>query len=114
MLYTPDITANVTANYTWVLTDATSAFVLADYEYTGKSYGSFQVSTPDAPNPSYIDPAYSVVNLNVGVNWALRGVAVCQEPDSTTHHPAVSDHQRRHEGYTLRPLTVGMALQAKF
>jgi len=40
VLYTPKMTANVTANYTWVLSDTANAFVLADYEYTGKSFAA--------------------------------------------------------------------------
>jgi iron complex outermembrane recepter protein len=115
VLYTPDITANVTANYTWLLTDAMSAFVVADYEYTGKSYGSFQVSTPDAPNPSYIDPAYSVVNLNLGVNLGAFQVSLFAKNllNNTTilQSPTINGIT---EGYTLRPRTIGVALQAKF
>ena len=115
VLYTPDITANVTANYTWTLTDAASAFVLADYEYTGKSFGSFQVSTPDAPNPAYVDPAYSVVNLNVGVNLGALELSLFAKNllNNTTilQAPTINGVT---EGYTLRPRTVGVALQAKF
>jgi len=115
VLYTPDVTANVTANYTWILTDATSAFVVADYEYTGKSYGSFQVSTPAAPNPAYIDPAYSVVNLNLGVNLGAFQVSLFAKNllNNTTilQSPTINGVT---EGYTLRPRTVGVSLQAKF
>jgi iron complex outermembrane receptor protein len=115
VLYTPEETANVTANYTWVLTDKTSAFVLADYEYTGKSYGSFIVSTPTAPNPSYVDPAYSVVNLNVGVNLGPVEVSVFAKNllnnDTILQSPTINGITM---GYTLRPRTVGLALQAKF
>jgi len=115
VLYTPDVTANVTANYTWILTDATSAFVVADYEYTGKSYGSFQVSTAAAPNPSYIDPAYSVVNLNLGVNLGAFQVSLFAKNllNNTTilQSPTINGIT---EGYTLRPRTIGVALQAKF
>jgi len=105
----------VTANYTWILTDATSAFVVADYEYTGKSYGSFQVSTPAAPNPAYIDPAYSVVNLNLGVNLGAFQVSLFAKNllNNTTilQSPTINGVT---EGYTLRPRTVGVGLQAKF
>jgi iron complex outermembrane receptor protein len=115
VLYTPDITANVTANYTVILTGTTSGFVVADYEYTGKSYGSFIVSTPAAPNPAYIDPAYSVVNLNIGVNVGAFEVSLFAKNllnnDTILQSPEVNGVTM---GYTLRPRTVGVALQAKF
>jgi iron complex outermembrane receptor protein len=115
VLYTPDITANVTANYTVILTGTASGFVVADYEYTGKSYGSFIVSTPAAPNPAYIDPAYSVVNLNIGVNLGAFEVSVFAKNllnnDTILQSPEVNGVTM---GYTLRPRTVGVALQAKF
>jgi iron complex outermembrane recepter protein len=115
VLYTPKMTANVTANYTWVLSDTTNAFLLADYEYTGKSFGSFIVSTPDAPDPSYIDPAYSVVNLNIGVTRGPLEISVFAKNllnnDTILQSPTINSVTM---GYTLRPRTVGIALQAKF
>jgi len=113
--YLSTLTANVTANYTWILTGTSSAFVVADYEYTGKSYGSFIVSTPAAPNPAYVDPAYSVVNLNVGVNLGPFEVSLFAKNllnnDTILQSPTINGIT---EGYTLRPRTVGVALQAKF
>jgi outer membrane receptor protein involved in Fe transport len=98
-----------------VLSDNTNAFVLADYEYTGKSFGSFIVSTPDAPNPSYVDPAYSVVNLNIGVNMGPFEVSLFAKNllnnDTVLQSPTINSVTM---GYTLRPRTVGVALQAKF
>jgi iron complex outermembrane receptor protein len=115
VLYTPEETANLTANYAWTLTDRTSAFILADYEYTGKSFGSFIISTPDAPNPSYINPSYSVVNLNVGVTMGPVEVSLFAKNllDNNTilQAPTINGITM---GYTLRPRTVGVALQAKF
>jgi iron complex outermembrane receptor protein len=115
VLYTPKLTANVTANYTWLLSDTNNAFVLADYEYTGKSFGSFIVSTPDAPDPSYIDPAYSVVNLNIGVNMGPVEISLFAKNllnnDTILQSPTINSVTM---GYTLRPRTVGLALQAKF
>ena len=115
VLYTPKYTANVTANYGWHVTDSVSAFVLADYEYTGQSYGSFIVSTPQAPNPSYLNSSYSVVNLNTGVNVGRYEVSLFAKNlfDNKTilQAPTINSVTM---GYTMRPLTVGLALQAKF
>jgi iron complex outermembrane receptor protein len=115
VLYTPKYTANVTANYGWKVTDAVSAFVLADFEYTGRAFGSFIVPTPTAANPSYIDLAYSVVNLNAGVNVGRYEVSLFAKNllDNKTilQSPTINSVTM---GYTVRPLTVGIALQVKF
>lgn len=115
VLYTPQETANVTANYAWTLTPTTGAFVLADYEYTGKSFGSFIVSTPAAPNPSYIDPSYSIVNLNVGVTMGAFEVSLFAKNllnnDTILQAPTINGLTL---GYTVRPRTLGVSLQAKF
>ncbi|MDB6159950.1 MAG: tonB dependent receptor family protein [Gammaproteobacteria bacterium] len=115
VLYTPEYTATVTANYRKQLTSSVSAFVLADYEYTGKSFGSFIVSTPTAPNPAYVNPSYSVVNLNAGVTVGRYEFSLFAKNllDNKTilQSPTINSVTM---GYTLRPLTVGIALQAKF
>ena len=115
VLYTPKYTATATANYSWHVTDEVAAFVLADYEYTGQSYGSFIISTPEAPNPSYINPSYSAVNLSTGVNFGRYQVSLFAKnlTDNRTvlQAPTINSVTM---GYTLRPLTVGVALQAKF
>ncbi len=115
VLYTPKYTANATANYGWHVTDEVAAFVLADYEYTGQSYGSFIISTPDAPNPSYINRSYSAVNLSTGVNVGRYQLSLFAKNlfDNKTilQAPTINSVTM---GYTLRPLTVGVSLQAKF
>jgi iron complex outermembrane recepter protein len=115
VLYTPKYTATVTANYSWHVTDMTSAFVLADYEYTGQSYGSFIISTPEAPNPSYLNPSYGAVNLSTGVNMGRYQLSLFAKNllDNKTvlQAPTINSVTM---GYTLRPLTVGLAVQAKF
>ncbi len=115
VLYTPRYTATVTANYSWRATEEVNPFVIADYEYTGQSYGSFIISTPEAPNPSYINPSYGAVNLSTGVNVGRYQVSLFAKNllDNKTilQAPTVNSVTM---GYTLRPLTVGVALQAKF
>ena len=115
VLYTPKYTATLLANYGWRITDSVAGFVRADYEYTGQSYGSFLVPTAGAPNSSYIDPSYDVVNLNVGVNVRQFEISVFAKNllDNKTilQSPTVNSVTM---GYTLRPMTVGLALQAKF
>jgi hypothetical protein len=110
VLYTPNYTATVLADYGWHVTDTVAAFVRGDYEYTGSSYGSFQIGTP-----SYVDPSYSVINLNAGVRIAKFEASLFAKNllDNKTilQSPQINSVQ---EGYTLRPQTIGLALQAKF
>jgi iron complex outermembrane receptor protein len=115
ILFTPKYTASLLANYGWRVTDSVAAFVRGDYEYTGQSYGSFIVPAPGAPNPSYINPAYSVVNLNAGINVGRLEVSLFGKNllDNKTilQSPSINSVT---QGYTLRPMTVGLSFQAKF
>jgi outer membrane receptor protein involved in Fe transport len=110
ILYTPKYTATLLADYTRHLTDSLVGFVRGDYAYTGQSYGSFQVG-----QPGYIDPAYSVVNLNVGIaiqNFQIAAYAKNLFDDRTVlQEPTINSVL---EGYTLRPVTIGLTFQTKF
>jgi iron complex outermembrane receptor protein len=115
VLYTPEYTASVVANYGWQVTSSVQGFVRTDYEYTGKSFGSYVISTSSAPNPGYINPAYSVVNLSTGVNVGKFEIALFAKnlfDDRTVLQSPLIDGEI--QGYTLRPLTVGLSFQAKF
>jgi iron complex outermembrane recepter protein len=114
VLYTPKYTASLIANYGWHLTSAIGAFVRGDYEYTGQSFGSYVRPAPGAPNPAYINPAYSVVNLNTGLNIGHVEIALFAKnlfDDRTILQSPLIDGEL--QGYTLRPLTVGLSLQVK-
>lgn len=112
VLYTPDYTVTALADYGWHLTDTVGAFVRGDYEYTGKSYGAF---SPQATQPFYIDPAYSVVNASVGIMIGSIEIAAFAKnlADNKTilQSPQINGVT---EGYTLRPRTIGISAQAKF
>jgi iron complex outermembrane recepter protein len=115
VLYTPEYTASVIANYGWHVTSSIEGFLRTDYEYTGKSFGSYVISTSSAPNPSYINPAYSVVNLSAGVDVGKFEIALFAKnlfDDRTILQSPLIDGEI--QGYTLRPLTVGLSFQAKF
>jgi iron complex outermembrane receptor protein len=115
VLYTPEYTATAVANYGFRMTDTLQGFVRGDFEQTGKSYGSFLVSTPAAPNPTYINPAYHVVNLALGVSFSRYELSLFAKNllnDRTILQSPVVNTVTM--GYTLRPLTAGIALQAKF
>jgi iron complex outermembrane recepter protein len=112
VLYTPDYTATVLADYGWRLTDTLGAFVRGDYEYIGKSYGAF---SPQSSQPFYIDPSYNVVNMNAGITLGKLEVSAFAKnlADNKTilQSPQINGVT---EGYALRPRTVGVSIQAKF
>jgi iron complex outermembrane recepter protein len=110
VLYTPKYTAAVMADYGWPITASLNGFVRGDYEYTGQSYGSFQVSSPQ-----YINPAYDVVNMNAGVSLGKYEVSLYAKNlfnDRTIlQSPQINSVI---QGYSLRPQTIGLSFQAKF
>jgi iron complex outermembrane receptor protein len=110
VLYTPKFTAAMLADYGWQITSNVNGFIRGDYEYTGKSFGSFQVSSPQ-----YINPSYKVVNLNLGVAVGPYEVSLYAKnlfDDRTIlQSPQINSII---QGYTLRPQTIGMSFQAKF
>ncbi len=110
VLYTPDFTAALLADYGWHIADGVTGFFRGDYEYTGKSFGSFQVTSSQ-----YVNPAYSVVNVNAGVGFGRYEVALYAKnlfDDRTIlQSPQINSVT---QGYTLRPQTIGLSVQAKF
>jgi iron complex outermembrane receptor protein len=110
VLYTPDFTAALLADYGMQITANMTGFIRGDYEYTGKSFGSFQTSSPQ-----YINPAYAVFNMNVGVAFDKYEVSLYAKnlfDDRTIlQSPQINSII---QGYSLRPQTIGMTFQAKF
>ncbi|HTV76730.1 MAG TPA: TonB-dependent receptor [Steroidobacteraceae bacterium] len=115
VLYTPEYTATAVAEYGFPITALAQGFLRGDFEQTGKSYGSFLIPTPEAPNPSYINPSYHVVNLSLGVNFDRYQLSLFAKnllDDRTIlQSPQVNTVTL---GYTLRPLTAGIELKASF
>ena len=110
VLYTPKYTASLLGDYAWHVTEAVGAFVRGDYEYTGQSYGSFQVGTP-----AYINPNYSVANLNTGVTVGALELSLYAK-NLFNNRTILQSPQINSviQGYTLRPATYGVSVQAKF
>ena len=110
VLNVPEWMASARVDYTHSMSDDVRFFARADYDFTGPSNGAF--STAD---PSYRQPEYSVMNGSIGLAYnkyeismfaknLLNSSKVIQIP-SLLFVP---------EAYTLRPLTVGVLLKAKF
>jgi iron complex outermembrane receptor protein len=110
VLYTPKFTASVLADYGWQITSSVNGFFRGDYEYTGKSFGSFQTTSPQ-----YINPSYYVTNLNAGVAFGPYEVSLFAKNlfDNRTilQSPQINSVI---QGYTMRPQTLGVSFQAKF
>lgn len=106
----PDATVTAGAVYTASLPDDFILTAIANYAYTGHSYGSYQ-----AGNPNYSNPAYGVVNLSLALTRgryelsiyaknALDNRTIIQSPEINTVI----------EGYTVHPRTIGLTTKVLF
>jgi len=104
ILFTPDWTATFTADYTWPISDDCDGYIRADYDWTGRSHGSYQQS-----NSNFSNPQYDVLNLSAGVVFGAYDVSlyVKNATDDTTviQRPQVD---LVITGYTVRPVTIGV------
>jgi outer membrane receptor protein involved in Fe transport len=106
----PDWTASFGADYTVPLEGDDALFARADYSITGPSHGAFNLQDPD-----YSRPSYGVINASLGlirsgVQWQLYGKNLADNKKVIQHPDLLSVSQ----GYTLRPLTVGLSASVKF
>ncbi|MDB5395838.1 MAG: TonB-dependent receptor [Rhodospirillales bacterium] len=82
----------------------------ADYTRTGRSNGSYQLGNSD-----YYNPSYGVLNASVGIETETYDVALYAKnlgDDRTIiQRPQLNTVV---EGYTVRPLTVGVTAKVRF
>jgi outer membrane receptor protein involved in Fe transport len=106
----PDVTLTAGAVYSTQIRDDLRLTGIIDYAYTGHSYGTYQ-----SANPNYNNPAYSVVNLSLGLTRGRYQVAVYAKNalgDRTIiQSPEINTVV---EGYTVRPRTVGLTTKVLF
>lgn len=106
VLFVPKYTASAAAEYRVSINDHTSAFVRADYQRTGMSYGSFQSTDPD-----YINPQYGVLNGRIGADMGSWQVSLwgknLANNQTIIQRPNVASVL---EAYTVAPLTVGVTI----
>jgi outer membrane receptor protein involved in Fe transport len=111
ILNVPDYTATLSADYDRPIGDETNLFVRADFPYTGRSHAYYNSSTV----ANHISPNYGVLNLNVGVTRKKLSVGLygknLANNKKIIQYPSVNTVQ---EGYTLRPLTVGLTASYQF
>jgi len=110
VLFVPEYTAAVSAEYRVNLNDHASVFARGDYQRIGKSYGSFQATDPD-----YINPEYGVVNARMGADLGSWQVVLwgknLTNNQTIIQRPNVASVL---EAYTVVPLTVGITISKQF
>jgi iron complex outermembrane receptor protein len=116
----PNVTADVDLTYTTALTDEINLTAQVNYNWTGRSYGSYQrftntVALGSPLNLNYNNPAYGVMNAHVALKMKqyelslyaknlLDDRTIIQSPEINTVY----------EGYTVHPREVGVSLTASF
>jgi iron complex outermembrane receptor protein len=110
VLNVPKYTFVVSADYDFPLTGEMDAFIRGDYDLVGSSKGAFSEN-----DPAYNEPEYGVLNGSVGVTTGPYEVSLYAKNltnnDKIIQRPAINFTE---EGYTLRPLTVGIHGSMKF
>jgi outer membrane receptor protein involved in Fe transport len=105
VLGVPIYTITPSIDYNAPINDRMSAFVRADFPYTGRSRGYFDSSGL----PNLFQPGYGIVNLNVGITRDKLSVGLYAKNllnwKNIIQYPSVNSVQ---EGYTVRPMTVGI------
>jgi len=101
----PAYTATPSVDYETPIGDRTTWFARADFPYTGRSRGYF-----DSSGLSHLfQPAYGVLNMSTG--FTRNGLSVSLYAKNLLNwkniiqYPSVNSVQ---EGYTVRPMTVGL------
>jgi iron complex outermembrane receptor protein len=110
VLNTPDWTLTLKADYNREIADDVTAFIRSDFDVVGKSHGSFKVT-----DPNYNDPSYGVLNAAVGLDFGSLQVQLFAknllDDQTTIQRPQIDTVI---EGYTVRPLTVGINVAKQF
>jgi iron complex outermembrane receptor protein len=108
ILNTPSWMANLSVEYKQPVRNDWLAFLRADYTFTGNSQGTFINN-----QANFHDPAYDVLNASFGLDTGAWELSVYGK-NLTYDRRIITQPQVNEvvEGYTVRPLTVGM--RAKF
>ncbi|HVJ52683.1 MAG TPA: TonB-dependent receptor [Aliidongia sp.] len=110
VLNSPDWTLTVSADYNFPITENMVAFIRSDYDWTGRSHGSFQQD-----NSNFSDPQYGVFNASVGIDTGSFQVSLYAKnlfnDQTIIQRPQINTVI---EGYTVRPLTIGLNVSKQF
>lgn len=106
----PYETVTASAQYDYPLADDNTLTFHIDYAWTGRSNGSYQVG-----NSNYYNPSYGVLNASIGFESEQYDVSLFAKnlgDDRTIiQRPQINTVI---EGYTVRPLTVGVSAKIRF
>jgi outer membrane receptor protein involved in Fe transport len=110
VLNVPKYTFVFSADYDFPINDQMDAFIRGDYDLVGSSKGAFAES-----DPAYNEPEYGVLNGSLGMTTGPYEVSLYAKNltnnQKVIQRPAINFTE---EGYTLRPLTVGVRGSMKF
>ena len=105
ILGVPQYTITPSVDYDAPIGDRKTAFARADFPYIGRSRGYFDSSGL----PNLFQPGYGIVNLNVGFTLDKLSVGLYAKNvlnwKNVIQYPSVNSVQ---EGYTVRPMTIGI------
>ena len=100
----------VSAQYDYPLSSDMTVTVHADYDWTGRSNGSYLIGNSD-----YYNPSYGVLNASVGLETESYDVSLyaknLNDDRTIIQRPELNTVI---EGYTVRPLTVGVSAKYRF
>jgi outer membrane receptor protein involved in Fe transport len=106
----PYETFDASVQYDYPLQSDMTITARADYTWQGRSNGSYQIGNSD-----YYNPPYGVLNANVGVETELYQVSLyvknMLDDRTIIQRPEINTVV---EGYTVRPLTVGVQAKYRF
>lgn len=110
VLFVPVYSLNLSGEYRWTVSGRYNFFVRGDYDMTGRSYGSYITS-----NPGYVNHPYAVLNGSIGLTEGLYEVDLYAK-NLLDNHTIIQTPTLNLQvtGYTVRPLTIGIAATRKF
>ena len=122
----PEFNVTFDARQNFRISDAVSGFVAMNLPWTGKSHGDVLPDNPDYNRPSYLE-----LNASAGIDYGrweftlfgrnlTNNNQIIQRPDIQGSASSLYDINylgqsvRNNQGFTLRPLTIGMNASVKF
>jgi outer membrane receptor protein involved in Fe transport len=106
----PDWNVHFGYEVTLPVNDDDAVFARGDYALTGPSHGAYNLQDPDFKRPIYEEVNASLGLLFGRLQWQIYGKNLTNNQKVIQHPSLLSVSQ----GYTLRPMTVGVSLGAKF
>ena len=110
IIFVPDWSLDVSGEYNTPINDDYLLFIRADYDFTGPSQGSYQIT-----NPNFKDREYGVLNGTIGVEYDTWTASLYAK-NLTNDHKIIQEPQINsvYGGYTVRPLTYGVTVKRAF